>query len=45
MKKRNFTSEFKVKMVLEILQGKRLLGEIAAENEINPNQLNTSHEN
>jgi len=40
-KKRNFTSEFKVKVVLELLREERTLGEIAAEHEINPNQLAT----
>jgi transposase-like protein len=38
-KKRKFTSEFKVKVVLELLREERTLGEIAAEYEINPNQL------
>jgi transposase-like protein len=38
-KKRQFTSEFKTKLVLELLQEKRTLGEIAAAHQINPNQL------
>jgi len=38
-KKRRFTSEFKVKVVLELLREERTLGEIAAAYEINPNQL------
>ena len=40
-KKRQFTSEYKVKIVLEVLKEERTLGEIAAANEINPNQLAT----
>ena len=40
-KKRQFTSEFKVKVVLELLCEERTLGEIAAAYEINPNQLGT----
>ena len=40
-KRRLFTSEFKVKVVLELLREERTLGEIAAEHEINPNQLAT----
>jgi transposase-like protein len=40
MKKRIFTSEFKVKLVLEVLRGEHTVGEIAAQNEINPTQLN-----
>jgi transposase-like protein len=40
-KKRQFTSEYKVKLVLEVLKEERTLGEIAAANEINPNQLAT----
>ena len=38
-KKRKFSSEFKVRLVLEILREERTLGEIAREYEINPNQL------
>ena len=40
-KRRIFTSEFKVKVVLELLREDRTLGEIAADYEINPNQLAT----
>ncbi|MDR1158503.1 MAG: transposase [Oscillospiraceae bacterium] len=40
-RKRKFTSEYKVKVVLEVLREARTLGEIAAEHEINPNQLAT----
>ena len=40
-KKRQFTSGYKVKLVLEVLREERTLGEIAAANEINPNQLAT----
>ena len=39
--KRSFTSEFKVKVVLELLREEKTLGEIAAEYEINPNQIAT----
>lgn len=39
MKKRKFSAEFKAKLVLEVLRGERELGEIAAEQQINPNQL------
>jgi len=38
-KRRHYTSEFKVKVVLELLREEQTLGEIAAEYEINPNQL------
>lgn len=38
-KRRQFKSEFKVKVVLEVLREERTLGEIAAAYEINPNQL------
>jgi transposase-like protein len=41
MNKRKFTSEFKVKLVLEVLREEKTLSEIAAANEINPNQLAT----
>ena len=41
MGKRQFTSEFKVKLVLEVLREERTLGEIAAAHQINPNQLAT----
>jgi putative transposase len=39
MKKRTFTSECKVKLVLEALSGERTISEIAADHEINPTQL------
>lgn len=39
MGKRKFTAEFKTRLVLEVLREERELGEIAAENEISPNQL------
>ena len=39
MGKRQFTAEFKSQLVLEVLRGERELGEIAAEHQINPNQL------
>jgi transposase-like protein len=40
-KRRQFSSEFKVKVVLELLREERTLGEIAADHQINPNQLAT----
>ena len=39
MGKRKFTAEFKTGLVLELLRGERELGEIAAEHQLNPNQL------
>lgn len=39
MKKRSFTSETKVRLVLEVLREERTISEIAAEQQINPNQL------
>ena len=39
MERRNFTSGFKTKVVLELLRGERELNEIAATYEIAPNQL------
>ena len=39
MARTNYTSEFKSKLVLEILQGEKELNEIAAEHNINPNML------
>jgi transposase len=41
MERRKFTSEFKVKVVLELLREEQTLGEIAASYQINPNQLAT----
>ena len=40
-KRRQFTSEFKVKLVLELLREERTIGEIAAAYEVSPNQLST----
>jgi len=39
MKRRQFTPEFKTKIVLEILREEKTISEIAAENGISPNQL------
>jgi transposase-like protein len=39
MKRRQFSSAFKVKVVLEVLREERTLSEIAAEHDLNPNQL------
>jgi putative transposase len=39
MKKRAYPSEYKVKVVLEMLKGAKTVNEIASEQEINPNQL------
>jgi len=38
-KRRQFTSEYKAGLVLELIRGERTLGEIASTNQINPNQL------
>lgn len=38
---RKYTPEFKAKIVLEVIQGDRELGEIAAENNLNPNMVKT----
>ena len=38
-KRRNFTSEFKAKLVLEVLKGEKELNVIATENDIKPNLL------
>jgi putative transposase len=38
-KRRQFTSEFKVKVVIELLKGERTLGEIAGAYQINPNLI------
>jgi transposase-like protein len=37
--KRNYTSGFKAKLVLEVLNGERTLNEIASENNVHPNML------
>ena len=39
MQRRQFTPEFKTKIVLEILREEKLLGELAAEHGLSPNQL------
>ena len=39
MKRRNFSSELKAKIVLEVLRGEKELNVIAGENEIAPNQI------
>ena len=39
MKRKQYTPEFKVKVVLQILREEKTLGEIAADNELNPNQI------
>jgi len=38
-KRRQYTSEYKVKVVLELLREERTMSEIAAAHDINPNQL------
>ena len=37
--KKNHSSEFKAKIVLEVLRGERALNEIASENEVHSNML------
>lgn len=39
MKKRTFSSEFKAKVVLEVLKGEKELNTVAQEHEIAPNQI------
>ena len=39
MKKRSFTPEYKTKIIIEILKEEKLLNEIAAKENISPNQL------
>ena len=39
MGRRKFTSEFKTKIVLELLREEKQIGELAAEHELSPNQL------
>lgn len=41
MGKRNFTAEFKTKLVLQILSGEEEIGSLAILHQINPNQLRT----
>ena len=36
---RRYTAQYKTRIVLEILQGEKELGEIAAENNLNPNMV------
>jgi transposase-like protein len=38
-KRRQFTAEFKTRVVLELLKEEKQLGELAAEYELSPNQL------
>lgn len=37
--RKNYSSEFKAKLVLEVLRGERTLSEIASENQVHPNML------
>ena len=39
MSRGKYTPEFKARIVLEVLQGERELGAIAAENNLNPNMV------
>ena len=39
MAHRQYTAQYKAKIVLEVLQGEKELGEIASENNLNPNML------
>ena len=39
MAHRQYTAQYKTKIVLEVLQCEKELGEIAAENELNPNMV------
>ena len=39
MKRKRYTPEYKAKIVLQVLQGERELGEIASENSSNPNMI------
>jgi len=39
MKRRQFTPEFKAKVVMEMLREEKTISEIATEHEISPNQL------
>lgn len=39
MSRYKYTPEFKAKIVLEVLEGNRELGEIAADNNLNPNMV------
>ncbi|MCC9296762.1 transposase [Clostridium sp. WLY-B-L2] len=37
--RKNYSSEFKARLVLEVLRGERTLSEIASENQVHPNML------
>ncbi len=39
MAHKQYTAQYKTKIVLEVLQGERELGEIASENQLNPNMV------
>ena len=39
MAHRQYTAQFKTRIVLEVLQGEKELGEIASENNLNPNMV------
>ena len=39
MARKQYTPQFKAKLVLEVLQGEKELGTIAYENDVNPNML------
>ena len=39
MTRKRYTPEYKAKIVLEVLQGEKELGEIASENSLNPNMI------
>lgn len=39
MRRRQFTAEFKTKIILELLREEKQIGELAAENDLSPNQL------
>lgn len=41
MSKRRYTPEFKAKLVLQMLSGEEEVGSLAAQHQINPNQLHT----
>ena len=37
--RKNYSPEFKAKLVLEVLRGERTLSEIASKNQVHPNML------
>ncbi len=39
MAHRQYTAQYKAKIVLEVLQGEKELGEIASDNQLNPNMV------